>query len=71
MISDFDIYGTAEVLLVGAGASSVPTYDDAGLEPGQTIDGPGLIRGAYLTCLLQAGWCLRVTRNLDLVIEAI
>ncbi len=62
--------GTAAVTLSGETASELPTYDDAALQAGETIEGPALIRGAYLTCLIRGGWSLRVTRNLDLVIEA-
>ncbi len=62
--------GTTDVLLDDGSTASLPTYDDAAFQSGQTIDGPGLISGAYLTCLIRAGWRLRVTSNLDLVIEA-
>lgn len=62
--------GSAAVTLGGTKPTQIPTYDDATLQAGQTIEGPGLIRGAYLTCLIRAGWSLRVTSNLDLVIEA-
>jgi len=62
--------GTAAVSLSGGTAGELPTYDDTTLQAGQTIEGPGLIRGAYLTCLIRPGWSLRVTSNLDLVIEA-
>jgi N-methylhydantoinase A/oxoprolinase/acetone carboxylase beta subunit len=64
------VSGSTDVLLGGETATEVRTYDDADLRSGQTIEGPGLIRGAYLTCLIGAGWGLRVTSNLDLVIEA-
>jgi N-methylhydantoinase A/oxoprolinase/acetone carboxylase beta subunit len=62
--------GSATLLLEGGEASELQTFDDASLSAGQTIEGPGLIRGAYLTCLILNGWSLRVTSNLDLVIEA-
>jgi N-methylhydantoinase A/oxoprolinase/acetone carboxylase beta subunit len=62
--------GQAGVNVDGSGKTDLATYDDASLEAGQTIAGPALLRGAYLTCLIRAGWSLRVTKNLDLVIEA-
>lgn len=62
--------GDTDVMLDGGNAQTLPTYDDAALESGQTFAGPGLIRGAYLTCLIRTGWSVRVTKNLDLVIEA-
>ena len=62
--------GTTAVSLTGDGAADIPTYDDKELTAGRTIEGPGLIRGAYLTCLLRAGWRLRISSNLDLIIEA-
>jgi N-methylhydantoinase A/oxoprolinase/acetone carboxylase beta subunit len=65
-----DASGTAAVSLSGGTAGELPTYDDTTLLAGQTIEGPGLIRGAYLTCLIRPGWSLRVTSNLDLIVEA-
>ena len=61
--------GTASVN-VGGGKVDLATYDGAGLVAGETLVGPALLRGAYLTCLIRAGWSLRVTNNLDLIIEA-
>ena len=39
------------------------------LTPGTAANGPALIRGDYLTCLIRAGWGLRVSPNNDLIIE--
>jgi N-methylhydantoinase A/oxoprolinase/acetone carboxylase beta subunit len=62
--------GNTDVLVAGTTKTALPIYDDAALQAGHTIKGPGLLRGAYLTCLIREGWSLRVTKNLDLVIEA-
>lgn len=61
--------GTASVN-VGGGKAELATYDGATLTAGETLAGPALLRGAYLTCLVHAGWSLRVSNNLDLIIEA-
>lgn len=64
------VSGSATLLGSAEAGAEVPTYDDTALAPGHIIEGPGLIRGDYLTCLIGVGWSLRVTSNLDLVIEA-
>ncbi|MFT4580486.1 MAG: N-methylhydantoinase A [Gammaproteobacteria bacterium] len=62
--------GSTSLVMSAEGPSDIATYDDRELTAGRTITGPGLIRGAYLTCLIREGWSLRVSTNLDLVIEA-
>lgn len=54
---------------LGDGARAVDVHLDGDLEPGHTAQGPCLLKGDYLTCLLGAGWKLRVSSNRDLVLE--
>ena len=62
--------GSTSLVMSAEGPSDIATYDDRELTAGRTITGPGLSRGAYLTCLIREGWSLRVSTNLELVIEA-
>lgn len=39
------------------------------LEPGEGAQGPALIRGGYLTCMVNAGWRFYVSPNRDLILE--
>jgi hypothetical protein len=55
--------------LDGAGARRLTVYDDHLLAAGHQLVGPALVRGNYLTCLVAAGWRLRVVSNGDLFIE--
>ncbi|MGE3773928.1 MAG: hydantoinase/oxoprolinase family protein [Gammaproteobacteria bacterium] len=55
---------------LGAGPSAVDVHLDSELAAGHTAQGPCLLKGDYLTCLLGAGWKLRVSSNRDLVLEA-
>ncbi|MGD9601148.1 MAG: hydantoinase/oxoprolinase family protein [Gammaproteobacteria bacterium] len=61
--------GSAKVLLNGAGPQAITVYGDRDLAAGQVATGPCLIKGDYLTCLIDDGWRLRVTRNQDLILE--
>lgn len=49
----------------------VPLFWAKTFKPGQAVQGPALVRDDYLTCLLKPGWNLRVTGNLDLVLEEV
>ncbi len=60
-------HGTTQISM--SGAAMLPTFHDGDLQPGHTLHGPCLLKGDYLTCLLDAGWRLRVTSNQDLVLE--
>jgi N-methylhydantoinase A/oxoprolinase/acetone carboxylase beta subunit len=61
--------GTSEIRLGSRAAEKVPTFSASELSPGHALQGPALLRDAYLTCLVQAGWSLRVSGNNDLMIE--
>jgi hypothetical protein len=61
--------GSAEILLGDADRQAMPVYTDTTLSPGKTITGPALLRGDYLTCLLEDKSVLNVTANNDLIIE--
>lgn len=39
------------------------------LEPGEGAHGPALIRGGYLTCMVNKGWQFYVSSNRDLILE--
>ncbi len=62
------VSGTTPVLL-GIAASPVTVYHDQDLTAGMACQGPFLVKGDYLTCLVDANWHLRVTSNQDLVLE--
>lgn len=47
----------------------VPVISADALKPGQGAEGPVLVRGEYMTCLVDAGWALRISANQDLLIE--
>ena len=61
---------TVDINLDGRGASRLALIDDATLKPGDEVTGPALVRGSYLTCVVAAGWCLRVSSNGDLFVES-
>ncbi len=61
---------TVEVNLDGQGAARLALVDDATLTPGDEVSGPALVRGSYLTCVVAAGWRLRVSSNGDLFVES-
>lgn len=61
--------GSTEILLKGATRQTVPVYNDRALAAGHAITGPCLVKGDYLTCLVNEAWRLRVTTNQDLVLE--
>ena len=50
-------------------AEEIPLYWATDFSAGQTARGPALIRDDYLTCLLKPGWSLRVSANMDLILE--
>lgn len=60
--------GTRRINFAGE-AQDVPVYDPDHLAAGQTAVGPALIAGDYLTCLVEPSWRVRVTNNLDLILE--
>jgi N-methylhydantoinase A/oxoprolinase/acetone carboxylase beta subunit len=62
--------GSTEIRL-GSATGAVALYAHAELEPGHTCGGPALVRGDYLTCLVEAGWTLRVTRNHDWILRQV
>ncbi|CAN0345570.1 unnamed protein product, partial [Phaeothamnion confervicola] len=37
---------------------------------GDEVNGPALVRGSYLTCVVAADWRLRVSSNGDLLVES-
>ncbi len=45
-------------------------YDGDKLAPAEAADGPALVAGDYMTCLIEPGWRLRVSSNYDLILEA-
>ncbi len=57
-----------EVRLAGS-AATIPVIDDQALLPGHGTEGPCLIKGDYLTCVIEPGWKARVTGNGDLMLE--
>jgi len=61
--------GTAPVLLDGKAATAVTVYNHHDLAAGHAFNGPCLLKGDYVTCLVDAGWRLRVTSNHDLILE--
>ncbi|MCA8966409.1 MAG: hydantoinase/oxoprolinase family protein [Planctomycetes bacterium] len=61
--------GQVEVDLDGQGTASVALVDDTALTPGTEVQGAALVRGSYLTCVVGAGWRLRVSSNGDLFLE--
>ena len=61
--------GELDLDLDGHGATTVALIDDTALQPGVEVEGPALIRGNYLTCVVERGWRVRVSTNGDLFIE--
>lgn len=61
--------GSAQVRIAKHGVTTVPVILDTSLQPGHGVTGPCLLKGAYLTCLVGAGWQLRITSNQDLILE--
>lgn len=61
---------TVEINLDGKGAAQLALVEDAALKPGDEVNGPALVRGSYLTCVVAAGWRLRVSSNGDLFVES-
>lgn len=61
--------GTMDILLEGQARKSIAVYDDHDLTPGHTLTGPCLVKGDYLTCLVDPAWRLTVTSNQDLILE--
>ncbi|MEX2479945.1 MAG: hydantoinase/oxoprolinase family protein [Gammaproteobacteria bacterium] len=53
----------------GAGRHAVALIEDTALVPGVEVAGPALVRGSYLTCIVDTGWRLRVPSNGDLLLE--
>jgi N-methylhydantoinase A/oxoprolinase/acetone carboxylase beta subunit len=62
--------GTRRIDVGGTGSGEVPLYDADKLTPGETADGPALVAGDYMTCLIEPGWRFRVSSNFDLILEA-
>lgn len=61
--------GASEIRTGKNTVEKVSVYAANQLSPGQLLKGPALLRDAYLTCLVQSGWSLRVSGNNDLIIE--
>jgi N-methylhydantoinase A/oxoprolinase/acetone carboxylase beta subunit len=62
--------GTRRIDVGGTGNGEVPLYDADKLTPGEAGDGPALVAGDYMTCLIEPGWRFRVSSNYDLILEA-
>ena len=62
--------GTETVNLGGDRPLALSIVDDKELKPGKEIKGPALIRGNYLTNIVDVGWELHVSSNGDLILEA-
>jgi N-methylhydantoinase A/oxoprolinase/acetone carboxylase beta subunit len=62
--------GFRRVHLSDGDGQQVAVYRPENLKPGQGADGPALIAGDYLTCLIEPGWRFRVSSNSDLIVEA-
>jgi N-methylhydantoinase A/oxoprolinase/acetone carboxylase beta subunit len=62
--------GTRRIDVDGSGSGEVPLYDADKLTPGEAADGPALVAGDYMTCLIEPGWRFRVSSNYDLILEA-
>ncbi|MES1943973.1 hydantoinase/oxoprolinase [Salinisphaera sp. PC39] len=65
---DAEPSGSTELAL--GGTREIPVYDAGSMQPGDGADGPALIRGGYLTCLVNEGWGFHVSPNRDLILEA-
>jgi N-methylhydantoinase A/oxoprolinase/acetone carboxylase beta subunit len=61
--------GSRRVQLGDGEQQEVPVYDPENLAPGQGAEGPALVAGDYLTCLIEPGWVFRVSSNSDLILE--
>ncbi|HZZ51442.1 MAG TPA: hydantoinase/oxoprolinase family protein [Pseudonocardia sp.] len=62
--------GSRSISLTDGAETDVPVYRPEQLAPGQGADGPALVAGDYLTCLIEPGWRFRVSSNSDLILEA-
>ncbi|WP_045875141.1 hydantoinase/oxoprolinase family protein [Pseudofrankia sp. DC12] len=62
--------GLCSIRLADGDQQQVPVYRPENLKPGQEAQGPALVAGDYLTCLVEPGWNFRVSSNSDLVLEA-
>jgi N-methylhydantoinase A/oxoprolinase/acetone carboxylase beta subunit len=60
--------GSATIRINGK-AEEVAAYLDSDLKPGKRLNGPALIRGDYMTCLVKKGWSVRITPNDDFLLE--
>ena len=63
------VTGQVEVRIDAGKPASVPVIIDTDLKPGHALNGPCLLKGDYLTCLVAADWRLKVTSNHDVVLE--
>ena len=59
-----------KINLDGKRVLELPLINDRDLKPGKKLTGPSLIRGDYLTSIIDAGWILRVFTNGDLFLES-
>ncbi|MCK9930584.1 hydantoinase/oxoprolinase family protein [Frankia sp. Mgl5] len=62
--------GSRRVIVADGDEQEVPVYRPESLKPGQGAEGPALVTGDYLTCLIEPGWGFRVSSNSDLILEA-
>jgi N-methylhydantoinase A/oxoprolinase/acetone carboxylase beta subunit len=62
--------GSRTVRLADGAQTEVPVYHPEELTPGQGAEGPALVAGDYLTCLIEPAWRFRVSSNSDLILEA-
>jgi N-methylhydantoinase A/oxoprolinase/acetone carboxylase beta subunit len=62
--------GSRRVHLADGDEREVPVYHPESLAPGQGADGPALVAGDYLTCLIEPGLRFRVSSSCDLILEA-
>lgn len=64
-----DAIPAGSVTLNLGGAVEAKVFEVEKLEPGEGGQGPALIRGGYLTCMVNDGWQFYVSPNRDLILE--
>lgn len=64
-----DAVPAGSVTLNLGGEVAAKVFEVEKLEPGQGAQGPALIRGGYLTCMVNEGWQFYVSPNRDLILE--
>lgn len=64
-----DAVPAGSVTLNLGGEVEAKVFEVEKLEPGEGAQGPALIRGGYLTCMVNDGWQFYVSPNRDLILE--